>query len=101
MILFVLLALSAFAQTNTWTGDFNSYWHNDFNWTLGHIPTAAEDVVITNDGYSPPTIAYYDEECNSVTIESGAELIITDKQLTIHGNLDVYGTLTMNHTSGS
>jgi hypothetical protein len=101
MLVLVFCASSIFAQTNTWTGAFNYYWHNNNNWSLGHIPTLAEDVVITDDGYAPPNIAIYDEECNSVTIESGAELIITDKQLTISGNLDVYGTLTMNNTSGS
>ncbi len=40
-------------STNVWDGSFNSYWHNDNNWSLNHIPTADEPVEIPNVGYQP------------------------------------------------
>ena len=32
---------------NYWAGVFNHYWHNDANWSAGHIPTEDEDVYLT------------------------------------------------------
>lgn len=45
---FLFAVVTAYSQkaTNYWDGSFNSYWHNNNNWSLGYIPTAAEDVVI-------------------------------------------------------
>ena len=55
--------------TNVWTGAFNYYWHNAGNWSLGHIPTATEDVIMTSAGYHPPSVASsYDEACRDLKI---------------------------------
>jgi hypothetical protein len=81
--------------TNLWTGAYNNYWHNANNWSLGHIPTADEDVEIPNVGYQPVIIDFHDEACNSLTISTGATLNIKDQTLTVYSNLTVYGTIGM------
>ena len=57
---------------NVWDGSFNTYWHNDNNWSLNHIPTADESVEIPNVGYQPVTVDFYDEACLNLTINTGA-----------------------------
>ncbi len=86
---------------NYWTGAFNYYWHNANNWSLGHIPTADEDVVMTSAGYHPPSVSIYDDACNNLTIQSGAGLIIAEKTLTVNGNLEIDGNLSMNNAAGN
>ena len=85
--------------TNTWTGDFNSYWHNDGNWTLGHIPFPDEVVIITSDGYHPAVIDFYNEECDTLIIEAGAGLIIRDQMLEVNGDITIHGELDMDNTA--
>jgi len=87
-------------EINTWTGAFNYYWHNDANWSFGHIPLPAEDVLITSDGYHPPKVDLFDEECNELTIEAGADLEIRDQTLEINGDFTIYGELEMSDASG-
>ncbi len=85
---------------NIWTGSFNYWWHNAQNWSLGHIPTAGEDVIITSAGYHPPKCAAsYNEECYSLTIEAGAALNIEDDHLVVNGPVDIYGELAMINAS--
>jgi len=44
-VISLLLATEyGFSQTNVWNGSLKKYWHNTGNWSLGHIPIAAEDV---------------------------------------------------------
>jgi hypothetical protein len=85
---------------NVWIGGFNYYWHNAGNWSLGHIPTATEDVIMTTAGYHPPSVAFYDDACKNLTIESGAGLIIAEKTLVVNGNLTIHGNLAMNNSAG-
>ena len=88
------------AVPNYWTGAFNYYWHNAANWSLGHIPYATEDVIMTTAGYHPPSVDFYSEECKSLTINSGAGLIIAGYTLTLNGDLNINGNLTMNNAAG-
>ncbi len=88
-------------STNVWNGSFNYYWGNAANWSLGHIPTSAEDVVIANVGYQPVIVDFSDKECNNLTINSGASVEIRDQQLTVHGNMNVYGELMMTDNSST
>jgi hypothetical protein len=85
---------------NVWTGAFNYWWHNAQNWSLGHIPTAGEDVIITSAGYHPPKCAAsYNEECYSLTIQAGAALNIEDDHLVVNGPINVNGELAMINAS--
>lgn len=87
------------AVPNVWDGSYNYYWHNANNWSLGHIPYADEEVIMTTDGYHPPNVDFYNEECGSLTINSGAGINIAAYSLTVNGNVDVYGNLTLNNTA--
>src|SRR5688572_21771862 len=46
----------SFAQTNTWTGSAGTDWHMGCNWSLGHVPTCTENVVIPNGVTNKPVI---------------------------------------------
>jgi hypothetical protein len=85
---------------NYWTGAYNYYWHNAANWSLGHIPTATEDVIMTSAGYHPPQVSLYDDACKNLTIQSGAGLIIAEKYLSVYGDLTINGNLAMNNSAG-
>ncbi|MBN2461438.1 MAG: hypothetical protein JXB60_07505, partial [Candidatus Cloacimonetes bacterium] len=80
---------------NAWLGEFNYYWHNDANWSYGHIPTVSEKVLITTQGYHPPKVDLFDETCADLDILPGATLQIWDQSLTVDGDLDIEGTLAM------
>jgi len=96
--LLLCLSQGLSAATNFWTGASNPYWHNAANWSLGHIPYANEDVVITSAGFSP-RVDNYHELCKSLTINSGVTLRIYDYALTTTGDVTINGILDMVHTS--
>jgi hypothetical protein len=90
------------AVPNYWTGSFNYYWHNDQNWSLGHIPTATEEVYLTNAGYQPAWVSIYDEQCKNLVIQSGGTLQVIEKTLTVNGNvvISIGGSIEMTHAAG-
>ncbi|HQW03957.1 MAG TPA: hypothetical protein PLR30_15825, partial [Saprospiraceae bacterium] len=64
----------ALGQTNTWTGSGgNTLWHNTGNWSLGSIPTNANDVVISS----------------SVVIDIGTGVSVTINSLRINNSSNV------------
>ena len=98
--LFLMLAvMTGYSQkaTNTWDGSFNSYWHNNSNWSLGHIPTSTEDVIIPNGMPRYPSVDIYDEEIKSLIIHSNAEVRVYDQIFEIAGDLTIYGELKILH----
>nr|NQU93497.1 hypothetical protein [Bacteroidota bacterium] len=99
-LLLIMIGLTGFTQkvTNTWDGSYNWYWHNDANWSLNHIPTSTEDVIIPNGMSRYPRVDFYDEEIKSLTINSAAYIKIAAYQLSISGNVDVYGEIDMDNT---
>ncbi len=48
-----LTAAPAAAVTNTFDGTTDNDWNKTTNWSLGHVPTGTEDVVINVSGKSP------------------------------------------------
>ncbi len=85
--------------SNVWTGASDIYWNNPDNWSLGRIPTKDDDVTITSAGHQPATVAYFNEACQILKIESG-ELSVTSWQLDVNGSLNIYGKLSMIHPAG-
>ena len=83
---------------NYWTGNFNSYWGNGTNWSLGHVPTALEDVVIPNVNM-PCIVDYSDKTCHNITIEAGATVQIEDQSLDVNYDADVYGSFELLNTA--
>ena len=85
---------------NYWVGSFNNYWHQAANWSLGHIPTADEDVYITNAGLQPVWISFYDEQCKNLIIETGGTLEVKERSVAINADLYISGTLGLTNSSG-
>ncbi|MCD4820385.1 MAG: S8 family serine peptidase [Candidatus Cloacimonetes bacterium] len=76
---------------NTWTGNFNHYWGNAGNWTLGHIPTATEDVEIPNVNM-PCIVDYSDKTCHDILVYAGAAVQIYDQTLDVTDDATVQGS---------
>jgi|GEM_PF-3058028 len=100
-LLLITIGLTGFSQkvTNTWDGSWNAYWHNGSNWSLNHIPTSTEDVVIPNGMPRYPFVGSSDEEIKSLTIYSNAYVKIGAYQLSVSGNVDVYGEIDMDNSA--
>ncbi len=79
---------------NVWTGNSSNYWGTSANWSLGHIPTATEDVEIPNVNM-PCIVDFSDKTCNNLTIYPGATVKIYDQILTVNNDLTVQGTIEM------
>ena len=94
---FALLGVNGlWGQTNNYTGRNNGSWNTAGNWSLGIVPTAAHDVVITNS--SNRTVTINDNaSCNSLTLNQGA-INIT---LNVNGySLVITNAVTMNAPTG-
>jgi hypothetical protein len=99
-IIMMLLAMEqGFSQTNVWNGSFNKYWHNANNWSLGHIPTSAEDVWVTSAGNQPVTIDFYNETCHHLTVNSGTLVMQNTWDLDVTGSATIYSSFQMNNSS--
>lgn len=92
LILFLFLSYAASAQ-NIWNPPLiggTTSWINNSNWSLGHFPTASEDVVISLAllNSSQPIIAIGTAAvCKSITFNATSGL-----SLTVNGTLTVSGT---------
>ena len=82
--------------TATWTGFVSSDWEEACNWSTGIVPGDNTRVIIApadNDCQIPATA---NVSANSIAIESGATLTLTDGILSIVGDtisIDIFGTL--------
>ena len=79
---------------NVWTGNSGNYWSTSGNWSLGHVPTAAEDVEIPNVNM-PCIVVYSDKVCRDIEIYPGATVNICGKTLTVNNDLINHGTIGM------
>jgi|GEM_PF-492035 len=79
---------------NVWTGNHSHLWGNTANWSLGHIPSATEDVEIPNVNM-PCIVDYSDKTCNNLTIYPDATVNIYDQTLTVNNDLINHGTIGM------
>ena len=65
---------AVFAQTNTWDGSSSNNWNTGSNWSLNHVPTSSEDVVININAAinvnTSPTV-------HSLTISNSATVSFT------------------------
>lgn len=85
----------------TWNGAVDNNWHNADNWNTINIPDATTDVIIPNVA-NKCWVWAADAECKNLTVEAGTthDLRIWDKDLTVHGNMNIFGMLTMDHPLG-
>ncbi len=82
-------------QPGTWEGDVNHFWNTASNWSCDVVPTSTTNVNIPAGTPYTCWIASTDQECNDITIESGASLRIYDEILTVSGNMTIHGHLQM------
>ena len=86
-LFFLHFLVCGFAQTNTWQGDVTSNWHTSGNWSLNHVPTSSEDVIIPDvPGFFTPIVSG-DALCNNLTINPGAYLDVANT-ISLGGNYD-------------
>ncbi|MCB2219834.1 MAG: hypothetical protein KQI35_05505 [Bacteroidetes bacterium] len=83
-----------------WTGAVSTIWDDPANWAYHLKPDVSDDVVIPAGTAHDCWVTNADQECNSVTIESGATLVVYDKVLTVYSDIIINGQLKMDHPSG-
>lgn len=88
------------SDINVWTGDYNSYWGNASNWSLGHIPTSTEHVVIPDNGI-PCIVDFSLKTCDDIDVYPGAVLRIMDETLEVMGNMRIHGEMEINANSAT
>ncbi len=89
-------------EGKVWDGSTDTDWHTADNWTASGVPTSSDDVVIP-DVVNDPVISSSDAAANSLTVNQGAVLDLTDRTLTVEGTLTNNGTLkqTLSVSGGS
>jgi hypothetical protein len=113
LLLLAFAATPAAAATNTFNGTTDSDWNTSTNWSAGHVPTSAEDVLVDVAGKSPSLSA--NGVANSVSIASGHILTVTGHTLVIgpgssslvgqlvigtNGLVSLAGTMSVTHGGG-
>lgn len=74
--------------TSTWTGTYNTNWHQAANWSTASVPITTTDVTIplvTNN----PVISAANVEVKSLTITDGALTIQSGYDLDVNGDLTI------------
>lgn len=72
---FVIGENKIFGFTNSWTGGISNDWFTSANWNSG-VPSAISDVEISSGAVYMPSISSSGAACKSITINSGASLLI-------------------------
>ncbi len=76
---------------NQWVGNISNDWFDPLNWSLEHIPATTEDVTISTGYLYYPIIGSGVGVCNNLTVGSGARISVGNGDLSIAGNMDIYG----------
>lgn len=87
---------------NFWEGSSDTDWNTAANWRSNEVPTASENISITNNGN--PLIVNQGEnnptQCMHLEIQSGASVIVNEGMgLSVNGNLSNSGTLKVKSNS--
>ena len=89
------------SSTATWVGAVNTNWHNSANWSGNFVPDGSIDVVIPSGTPFSPNVYTATGHCKALSVNAGATLNIADRALNAQDNINIYGTLNLNNTSGS
>lgn len=89
LLLLLFSCYWSMAQTNTFTysvgPNFNN-WNAAGNWSLGHVPTLSEDVVIPTGGpYTPRIFAGNNGECGTLTLSGSNDLALEGSLAVLFG----------------
>jgi hypothetical protein len=115
LLFITLMSVSAVTISNaaqtTWIGN-NGNWNNPSNWTLGAVPTAADDVFINNGsveitaGYIALAQSVFIEQNGTLNITPAGYLIVDGANSTtpvwsgvdVEGALNIHGRLIIRNT---
>lgn len=86
-------------QAGLWNGSWSTAWQDTRNWTDGMVPDSSDRVTIPSGVARYPVISSTNAACASLTIERGASLTVSNRYLTIGGDLVVHGQLTLLNSS--
>lgn len=106
LISLLVISVSAIAQSTSWTGNSNSNWRTNANWTNG-APDESKHVIIGDanfTGSNQPELKQGGAgKCKSLTIGNGVKVsVLTISQsLTIYGNLYIGANGTINDDKGN
>ena len=90
LVFSLAFAAASFGQTNTLSVSANTNWNTPAAWSLGHIPLATEDAVVTGStGNVIITVNVASAVCKSLVINQGSRSVALD----LNGN-------TLNVTNG-
>jgi hypothetical protein len=81
------------APTKVWNGHAGRDWHTADNWTPGGVPGPGDTVTIPDTSHDP-VITVADVAIQDLSLEPGAVLDLTLRDLTVEGVLTNDGTLT-------
>jgi|GEM_PF-1294774 len=80
-----------FELPGQWLGGISNDWYTAGNWSAAFVPISTTDVTI-NTGYTfYPIISSGAADCNNITIGAGARLSIGSADLTVAGDMTIYG----------
>jgi len=85
---------------NYWNGSSSHNWSNSDNWSLDRLPLDTDDVIIPSGTPNDPWLYVEDGVCQSLIVESGANLRIDDEQLVVITDITIFGNLTMDDNLG-
>jgi hypothetical protein len=77
---------------NYWDGSASTDWHTASNWSLNHVPTGTEDVVIPDGLVNYPEVSG-SAECNNLLTVGNTSLRILQVTLHVHAVAGLYGLL--------
>ena len=85
-----------------WNGSVSTAWNDPNNWNQGSYPGVTDYVEIPSDCPRYPFISSTTSGiCHHLTLKHGAQLTIYNGNLTVNNDFEIYGNITMNHSSGS
>jgi hypothetical protein len=93
-----------FEKAGYWKGVENNYWNNANNWSAGYLPDKDLDVIISRNA-GPCWVKNGNAVCRKLIIQGdytkGGQLVLFDKSLMVHGDLDINSTLEINSPDGT
>ena len=90
----VAAAFVSLADVNNYTGTNNGYWNVGSNWSLGHEPTAEEDVTLAKNVtvYATTSVAAKSISVSTGTLDIKNSSNLADFSVNISGNVTLSGT---------
>ena len=82
------VAIEVQADINTWSG--SGYWTNAGSWSLGHVPTNGEDVVVNGmvtSTVSSAALGSYTLNAGKTNTFDGWDLVLTATVVTVNGTI--------------